>query len=80
MEWLSMLYFTLIFIQKPTLGTMVHIYSNRPGCFVTHSLYSLSYEVRLSMEIAATVRAAGLTMEMPTTTGCCIVMTARKSD
>jgi hypothetical protein len=79
MEWVSKLCITLIFIQKPTLDTMVHKYNTSPGCFVTHSLYNLSYEVRLSTEMAATVTAPGLTMEMPTT-GYCNIMTARKSD
>jgi len=53
MEWVSKLYITFIFIQKPTLGTVIHKYNNRPGCFVTHSLYNLSYEVRLSTEIVS---------------------------
>jgi len=79
MEWVSKLYITLIFIQKPTLDTMIHKYKNRSGCFVTHSLYNLSYEVRLSTEIAATVTAPGLMMEMPTT-GYCSILTARKND
>jgi len=54
------MYITLIFIQKPTLDTMLQQYNNRPGCFVTHSLYNVSYEVLLSTEIAATVTAPGL--------------------
>ena len=80
MEGVPKLYITLIFTQKPTLDTMTHKYNNIPGCFVTHSLYSLSYEGRLSTEIAATVTAPGLTMEMTTTTGYYSIMTARKSD
>jgi hypothetical protein len=79
-DWVSKLYITLIFIQTPTLDIIVHTYNESPGCFVTHALYNLSYEVQLSTAITAMVSAPGLTMEMPTETCYCSIMTARKSD